>query len=163
MQDCNIPLHLIFRLNNVGTALLAVSMPVFPTCSSVVAATWFPADYRSMATASIVGSAILGSAVSFVLGPAFVHTAPEDFSNLLNSSVSASPEPELQQTEFTDLLWRTYAKSEIIWYLFLQFVLALAGWVCVILYFPKKPADDPSVSAGFGRDEFFQGLKKLIR
>ncbi|KAL3848320.1 hypothetical protein ACJMK2_019188 [Sinanodonta woodiana] len=127
-------------LNGIGGTVSFVA----PTRLS---ATWFARDHRATSTSVSILFASIGAAMAFVLGPALVTQPPSNF------SMAAVP-------NFTDL---GVIRSQIMRLNYLYFGLTTVLFLVVVVYFPDKPHQPPSITAGLKRYEFKEGFFKLIR
>lgn len=109
-----------------------VAMAVGPSFSSI----WFPANQRTIATATMSAANYLGVAASFIAGPKIVPPG-----------------------NYTDE--ERYKQLDI--YMWAQTAIAAYALLSIIVYFPNGPKHRPSVSAGHERTSFLEGWKQLFK
>eukprot|EP00095_Tigriopus_kingsejongensis_P004501 maker-scaffold427_size174323-snap-gene-0.36 protein:Tk04501 transcript:maker-scaffold427_size174323-snap-gene-0.36-mRNA-1 annotation:"hypothetical protein DAPPUDRAFT_102163" len=132
---------------------------------SAVSSAWFPPEERTTATGIAIVFNNLGNAVSFLLGPVIVpgpngthlvHTEPQimGFGELVaNSSNDCRPIPEEE---------RMGIQSGVTTLMYLEFGMVTACFLAILIYFPSKPKNPPSLSSAMERMDFGPGLKKLV-
>lgn len=133
-------------LIHMGQFVIGLGGPVGQSSATVISSTWFPAKQRTTATAVASLAAYVGTAISFVIGPAFV----TDIEKLTGNSTT---QPNVGQK----------IGKEIMNLLYLEFGIACIFFVLVLFTFPAKPPLPPSTTASLKRLNFTQGLKQLFR
>jgi FLVCR family MFS transporter len=117
----------------------------------LLSSTWFPPYQRTTATAILAISGYIGFAGSFLIGPAFVDDVKDSTIPKIDDNYPLNTtEREKYQKQIDSLLYFE-AGSQL-------FVL-----IVILAYFPSKPRNPPSISAGTGRVNFKAGVKKLCK
>ncbi|XP_065845515.1 solute carrier family 49 member 4 homolog [Oscarella lobularis] len=131
-------------LNHVGMIFNGLASPVALAAPTIVSATWFPPEQRTVATAVTALAQVYGVAIPFAVGPALV---PYD-----NLTATANKTATIARLK-TDIF-----RMELI-----EFGCCALALVLICIYFPSKPPVPPSKTAGLERVGFFSGIRKLLR
>lgn len=141
-------------LIHIGQFITGLGGPVAMAAPPLVSAAWFPPSQRTTATAISSLACYSGTALSFVIGPALV----EDVTTLANKSESYNEiRNSLNATQIAKY------KHQIMNFMYLEFGVTAFIFLCVLVYFPAKPATPPSITAAIGRLDFSIGFKSLLR
>ena len=136
-------------LMHCGQFIIGIAGGLSP--AALISSTWFPPNQRTTSTALSTVASYVGSALGFIISPAFVDDVKD--SNIpkiddryhLNSS-----QVNMYKKQINNLL---YSEAG------LQFLIFIA----IVIYYPAKPKKPPSVSAGTERVDFKNGVKKLFK
>lgn len=141
---------------HVGQFLCGIGGPVSMAVPPIFSATWFPPHQRTTATAIGALLNLLGIALSFFVGPAFVAEVP--FSNVTNGLTFAANVTDLSNsTDITPYYEDIY---RLMWF---EWALIFALTVLACVYFPNKPTLPPSLSAAQPKGDLLKGLRAIIR
>lgn len=143
-------------LIHIGQFVTGLGGPVAMAAPPLVSAAWFPPSQRTTATAISSLACYSGTALSFVIGPLLV----DDVGVLVNKS------QELDYNKLRKSLNSSQIaeyKHQIMNFMYLEFGVTALVFLCVLVYFPSKPATPPSITAAIGRLDFSIGFKALLR
>jgi len=154
---------------HVGQFLNGLGGPVSMAVPPIFSATWFPPNQRTTATAIGALLNLLGIALSFFVGPAFVAEVP--ISNITSSLFSpeadlAYPVFSLSKPNISDLTNGTDItpyRSNIYSLMWFEWGLIFALLVAALVYFPNKPLLPPSLSASQPKGELLKGLISIVK
>ena len=136
-------------LIHMGQFVIGLGGPIGQSSATVISSTWFPANQRTTATAVASLASYVGTAISFVIGPAFVTDVETLKVNLTNPSNNSH--------------MVTRISKEIMNLLILEFGIACLLFLLVLFTFPAKPKLPPSTTAALERLDFNKGLKQLLK
>ncbi|EDO47735.1 predicted protein, partial [Nematostella vectensis] len=142
-------------LIHIGQFVTGLGGPVAMAAAPLVSAAWFPPSQRTTATAISSLACYSGTALSFVIGPLLV-SDPSGANSTQNVDYDQLRET-LNATTIQDY------KDEIMRLMYLEFGVTTFVFLCVLIYFPKKPKSPPSITAAIGRLDFMVGAKALLR
>ena len=128
--------------------------PFVVTLPSIVSSLWFPPHQRTMATGLSWLMLESGNALGFIIGPLMVSDPPNN-TTLLQFNSSA-----VVTSNVTDQVQRI--KLELMQFMTLQACVATLLLFLIIVYYPSRPKDLPSFTAGAEREDFLQGLKSFM-
>eukprot|EP00730_Choanoeca_flexa_P001901 TRINITY_DN10831_c0_g1_i9.p1 TRINITY_DN10831_c0_g1~~TRINITY_DN10831_c0_g1_i9.p1 ORF type:complete len:373 (+),score=42.13 TRINITY_DN10831_c0_g1_i9:61-1179(+) len=124
-------------LIHLGQILNGIAGPVGMSIGPILSSTWFPVNQRVTATALCAVFNYVGVSCSFILGP------------LLVRSGDTATVPEMRQ--------------DILNFMYVELGFTTVVLLFTVVYFPNRPPNVPSVSAGEKREPFIQGFRKLAR
>ena len=124
--------------------------PFVVTLPSIVSSLWFPPGQRTVATGLSWLLLETGNALGFILGPLVVRDPPPPAANC--STNCSSPDPEVVAT----------IKVQVMQFMALHVVLAGLLFLLVLVYYPSRPGDLPSFTAGEKREDFLAGMKSFL-
>jgi FLVCR family MFS transporter len=138
-------------LIHFGQIIVGFAGPVGMAAPPLLSSTWFPPYQRTTATAILAVAGYVGTAVSFLIGQAFVDDVKDsDIPKIDGNYPLNSTQEDKYQKQINSLLYFEAALQ-----LFVFFV--------ILAYYPSKPPRPPSVSAATGRVDFKAGAKKLFK
>ncbi|XP_028395717.1 solute carrier family 49 member 4 homolog [Dendronephthya gigantea] len=119
--------------------------------AALISSTWFPPNQRTTSTAISTVSSYIGTALGFIIPPAFVDDIKDSNIPMVDNRYHLnSTQINMYKRQINSLL---YSEACI------QFVI----FVAIIIYYPAKPKIPPSLSAATGRVDFKNGIKKLFK
>ena len=121
------------------------------SASTLLSSTWFPPNQRTISTAISTMASYTGTALSFIISPAFV------------GDVQTSGAPKIDDNYLLNSTLRHKYQNQINTLLYSEAGIMLAVFLAVLFYFPARPPKPPSRSAATGRVNFKSGLKKLLK
>ncbi len=132
-------------LVHAGQMLNGLAGPIAFGASTVVSATWFPANQRTTATA--IGTIFngFGCAVPSLLGPFVVSQGR----NVTNGTVPIEEVREIRK-EISHLMYMTFGWSLLL-------------FILVFVYYPSKPSSPPSRTASVLRTDYIPGLRQILK
>lgn len=133
-----------------GQTISGLVAPVPLSGGVLLSATWFPSNQRTFATSVVMAGAFTGSALSFLIGPVIVDDVAE--------RVVANKEGRYVLTSEQERMFFNQISAMFILEVGLMGMLLLG----VYLHFPDRPPRPPSRSSWVDRDNFKQGLSKLL-
>ncbi|XP_072020390.1 solute carrier family 49 member 4-like [Amphiura filiformis] len=151
---------------NAGQFLIAIGGPVLMSGPPLLSAQWFPPNQRTTATAISSSAPALGVAVSFLFGPAIVNEIKTtNYTDILPANLTTSPTVELFEQDFTESNSTVTSDHirEIYTLLYIDLIWLACQFFIACIYFPSKPPTPPSLSADKERENFWNGVKYLIR
>ncbi|XP_033625098.1 solute carrier family 49 member 4 homolog [Asterias rubens] len=131
---------------NIGHVGIGLAGPVLMAAPTAVSSVWFPPHQRTTSTAISVSAVALGIGASFLIGPYFVTSVPENTS-------SANLDPAKRKQYFSEIMTLMYVECGA------TAIVVIAA----LLYFPNKPPTSPSVTASKPRESFKEGAIKMIK
>ena len=134
-----------------GQAIAGLVAPIPLSGGVLLSATWFPSNQRTISTAIIMGSASIGSALSFLVGPFLVDDVADTVVTSKNGRYVLTAEQE--KTYFSQISAMFIMEAGLMGVLFLG----------IFLHFPDRPPKPPSRSSGTERANFKRGLSKLAK
>lgn len=154
-----------FSLNNksqsllihIGQFITGLGGPVAMAAPPLVSAAWFPPSQRTTATAISSLACYSGTALSFVIGPLLI----DDVGELIHNKSAEIDYNKLRHSLNSSQI--AEYKHQIMNFMYLEFGVTAFVFLCVLIYFPDKPATPPSITAAIGRLEFSVGFKALLR
>lgn len=138
-------------LIHCGQIVVGLAGPVGMATAPLLSSTWFPPHQRTTATAISTVAGYVGTSLSFIIGPAFVGDVTK--SNALKKGdnyVLNKTEEEQYQGQINLLL---YVEAGI------QVILL----IIILVHYPSKPPNPPSLSAATGRVDFRDGARRLSK
>lgn len=142
---------------HLGQFITGIGGPVAMAAPPLVSAAWFPPEQRTTATAVSSLACYCGTALSFVIGPALV----PDVLNMIQNGTHHHDYQKIRNN-LTDAEYN-HLKNSIMDLMYIEIGVVAFTFICVLVYFPKKPRHPPSITAATGRLEFNIGLKKVIK
>ncbi|KAJ8036070.1 Disrupted in renal carcinoma protein 2-like [Holothuria leucospilota] len=142
-----------------GQLFIGLSGPVMMSAPTVVSAVWFPPHQRTSSTAVGSMAGIVGTALSFIIGPQIV--------TAVNHTNNATTPPAVQYFEEGNFISelpldeKNKHLMEINILMYLECGITALFFVASVIYFPKKPPQPPSMSASIPREDYLSGIKKL--
>ena len=124
--------------------------PFVVTLPSIVSSLWFPPGQRTVATGLSWLLLETGNALGFILGPLVVRDPPPPAANC--TANCSSPDPEVVAT----------IKVQVLQFMLLHVVLAGLLFLLVLVYYPSRPGDLPSFTAGEKREDFLAGMRSFL-
>ena len=151
-------------LIHTGQMLNGFAGPVAMAAPPLLSSKWFPAEQRTTSTAFTSLVAGLGGLIGALITPLVV----KDFSHLpRNNTASNTTTPTIplfgNNGSNTNSELIQMQRSEIMKLMYIEFGLAAAVFLALLVYFPDRPPTPPSVTAHIQREGFKDGLKGLIR
>lgn len=148
---------------HLGQFLSGLGGPVSMAVPPIFSATWFPPQQRTSATAIGALLNLLGIALSFFVGPAFVSEIPQ----MKNITVDYHNLPNLHNTSITNI---TSNATSLIPYLrdienlmWFEWALITILLVMALIHFPNKPPRPPSLSASTPKGNLGAGLLAITK
>ena len=138
-------------LIHCGQIIAGFAAPVGLAAPPLISSTWFPPYQRTTATAILAVACPTGTAVSFLIGPAFV------------DDVKDSNIPKIDDNYPLNSTQRDKYQKQINSLLYFEAGLQLFVFLVVAAYYPPKPPKPPSPSAATGRIDFKAGAKQLFK
>ena len=138
-------------LIHCGQIIVGFAGPVGMAAPPLLSSTWFPPYQRTTATAILTVAGYVGTAVSFLIGPAFV------------DDVKDSNIPKIDDNYPLNSTQRDKYQKQINSLLFFEAGLQLLVFIVIAFYYPAKPPKPPSPSAATGRIDFKAGAKILCK
>jgi len=142
---------------HVGQFLCGIGGPVSMAVPPIFSAAWFPPHQRTTATAIGALLNLLGIALSFFVGPAFVQEVPMSNVTTLGAingtipyDLSNATDISVYKQDIYNLMWFEWA---------LIFILLVAA----LIHFPGLPPLPPSLSAAQPKGNLLAGLLSIIR
>ena len=118
--------------------------------AALISSTWFPPNQRTTATAISTVASYIGTALGFIISPAFVDDVKDsNIPKVDNHYRLNGTQVNMYKRQINNLL---YVEAG------LQFVI----FVAIVIYYPAKPKKPPSLSAAKERVDFKNGIKKLF-
>jgi FLVCR family MFS transporter len=136
-------------LMHCGQFIIGIAGGMYP--AALISSTWFPPNQRTTSTALSTVAGYIGSALGFIISPAFVDDVKDSNTPKLDNHY------QLNSTEIS------MYKEQINNLLYLEAALQLVILLAIVIYFPAKPKKPPSLSAATGRVDFKNGIKKLFK
>nr|XP_018673174.2 disrupted in renal carcinoma protein 2-like [Ciona intestinalis] len=151
-----LPNHILQYVIHVAQFLNGIAgcpvMAVPPMLSNV----WFPPAERITATGITTLFNYFGTGAAYIIGPLFVSEPPNSTLNISCFNVSKHSLP-VNSSCFEIFKIR----HEIQAVMYLEFGLAAANFIAMMIFFPKKPPTPPSVSASKARMSLMSGILSL--
>ena len=138
-------------LIHCGQIIVGFAGPVGMAAPPLLSSTWFPPHQRTTATAILAVAGYCGTAISFLIGPAFV------------GDVKDSQIPKVDGNYPLNTTQRDTYQKQINSLLYFEAALQLLILIVIAVYYPAKPPKPPSPSAATGRIDFKSGAKKLFK
>ena len=138
-------------LIHCGQIIVGFAGPVGMAAPALLSSTWFPPHQRTTATAISTMAGYTGTALSFLIGPAFV------------DDVESTSIPKIKDNYVLNSTQERKYRDQINVLLYVEAGAMLIIFLAVLIYYPAKPAKPPSRSAATGRVDFKSGLKKLFK
>ena len=138
-------------LIHCGQIIVGFAGPVGMAAPPLLSSTWFPPYQRTTATAILTVAGYVGTAVSFLIGPAFVDDIKDS-----NIQKTGDNYP-LNSTQ------RDKYQKQINSLLYFEAGFQLLVFIVIAVYYPAKPPKPPSPSAATGRIDFKAGAKTLCK
>ncbi|XP_028404834.1 solute carrier family 49 member 4 homolog isoform X2 [Dendronephthya gigantea] len=138
-------------LIHCGQIIIDLMGPVCMAAPPLLSSTWFPPHQRTTATAIMTVAYYVGTAGSFLIGPAFVDDVKTtDIPKVGDNYRLNTTEEDKYQTQISSLLY-------------FEAALQVAVFILIAVYYPSRPPIPPSASAGTGRIDFKSGAKALLK
>ena len=134
--------------------------PFVVSLPSVVSSLWFPAHQRTMATGLSWLCLEGGNALGFIIGPLMVSDVPRSHNTTDSVTNMTLINSTLSEVETEELVSKI--RLEVMYFMTLHACLAALLALLVLVYYPSRPGDLPSFSAGERREDFLQGLKSFM-
>lgn len=134
-----------------GQALSGLVAPIPLSGGVLLSATWFPSNQRTISTAIIMGSASIGGALSFIIGPLLIEDVAQSIRKHHYGRYILTPQEEAMY--FNQINGLFILEAGLMGILFLG----------IYFHFPDKPPKPPSRSSITERANFKDGLSKLLR
>ena len=133
--------------------------PFVVSLPSMVSSLWFPVHQRTMATGLSWLCLEAGNALGFIIGPLMVSDAPRphNITGVTNMTLLNFTLPQEATEELV-----TKIRLEVMYFMTLHTCLAALLFLLVLVYYPSRPRDLPSFTAGERREDFLQGLKSFM-
>ncbi|XP_046357431.2 solute carrier family 49 member 4-like isoform X1 [Haliotis rufescens] len=166
---------LVTWLNHVGLFLNGLAGPAAMSGPPVVSALWFAPHERTTSTALCYALTVGLQSLSFIIGPLLVPEKAQPNCTIGNQSVAFGVDlPNYNFNEFelfdnnscsnaSKAARVTKERKDIMFLLYIEFGWSMAVLLAMLLYFPKKPAIPPCVSASMKRESFRKGLIELMK
>ena len=138
-------------LIHCGQIIVGFAGPVGMAAPPLLSSTWFPPYQRTTATAILAVAGYVGTAVSFLIGQAFV------------DDVKDSNIPKINDNYPLNSTQRDKYQKQINSLLYFEAGFQLFVFLVILVYYPPKPLKPPSLSAATGRIDFKGGAKKLLK
>lgn len=138
-------------LIHCGQIIVGFAGPVGMAAPPLLSSTWFPPHQRTTATAILTVAGYVGTAGSFLIGPAFV------------DDVKTTDIPKVGDNYRLNITEEDKYQSQINSLLYFEAALQVAVFILIAVYYPSKPPIPPSHSAGTGRIDFKNGVKALLK
>ena len=138
-------------LIHFGQIIANFACPVGMAAPPLLSSTWFPPYQRTTATAILTVAGYVGTAVSFLIGPAFV------------DDIKDSNIPKIDDNYPLNSTQRDKYQKQINSLLYFEAGLQLFVFIVIAVYYPAKPPKPPSPSAAIGRIDFKAGAKSLCK
>ena len=138
-------------LINFGQIIAGIAGPVAMAAPPLLSSTWFPPHQRTTATAISSIAGYVGTAFSFLIGPAFV------------DDVGSTSIPKIGNNYVLNSTQERKYRDQINVLLYVEAGAMLLIFFCVLIYYPARPPKPPSNSAATGRVDFTSGLKHLVK
>lgn len=130
-----------------GHFLNGLAGPTIMSAGPFLSTTWFAPDQRATATAVASLFNYLGGAASFVIGPLVV-PAPNDTLESTNTMAAAASDSSIRD------------KIQLVMYAELAAIAVL--FAAILLYFPSRPPNPPSVAAASQRLSYRSSICRLF-
>ena len=138
-------------LIHCGQIIVGFAGPVGMAAPPLISSTWFPPYQRTTATAILAVAGYIGTAASFLIGSAFVDDVKDSSIPKVNDNYPLNTtEEEKYQKQINSLLY-------------FEAAFQLVVFIVILVYYPAKPPNPPSVSAATGRIDFKGGARKLCK
>jgi FLVCR family MFS transporter len=138
-------------LIHCGQIIVGFAGPVGMAAPPLLSSTWFPPYQRTTATAILAVAGYIGTATSFLIGPAFV------------DDVKDANIPKIDDNYPLNTTDRDKYQKQINSLLYFEAGFQLLVFIIIFAYYPPKPPNPPSISAATGRVDFKAGAKKLCK
>jgi len=145
---------------HVGQFLSGIGGPVSMAVPPIFSATWFPPNQRTTATAIGALLNLLGIALSFFVGPAFVAEVPMSNVTADGSILHLHVTNESNLANSTDIDPYYYDIYNLMWF---EWALIFVLTVTACVYFPNKPPLPPSLSAAQPKSSLAKGLLRIVK
>lgn len=150
--------HSVRYTMHLGQFLAGLGGPVSMAVPPIFSATWFPPHQRTTATAIGALLNLLGIALSFFVGPAFVAEVP--FSNVTDGWTFVMNGDFNNVTNATDITPYYNDIYNLMWFGWASIFVLL---VMACIYFPNKPPLPPSLSAAQPKGSLLTGLLSIVK
>ncbi|BFZ22585.1 hypothetical protein BsWGS_25624 [Bradybaena similaris] len=150
-------------LIHIGQFLNGVGGPISTGSIPAISATWFPPNERVTATAISNSINNMGTALTFILGPALVTTTPPVNTTKPNATSNVFLfgklyEDSAAHTDNVTAARQMQERHEIMLYMYYACGVCVLLFILMLIYFPKKPPHPPCVSATVERTKYWEGL-----
>lgn len=138
-------------LIHCGQIIVGFAGPVGMATPALLSSTWFPPHQRTTATAISTVAGYLGTALSFIVGIAFV------------DDVQSTNLPKRGDNYVLNSTEESHYQHQISKLLYFEAGVMLVLFLAALVHYPARPRRPPSHSAATRRVDFKSGLKKLFK
>jgi hypothetical protein len=133
-----------FDWMNAGTAVISLSTPLLLGCFTQIAANWFPAHERALATSIGVLMAQFGMLLAFVFPPIIVTDTGKAAVNTTDGSLSVLVDDDGSASKIATADAIRALGKQLDTFGYIQFVICAVSALLAILCFRTRPAASPA-------------------
>ena len=150
--------HICAILNGIAGVVVFSAPPA-------VSAAWFPPEERTIATGVAIVSNNLGSAFSFLAGPAIVPDPTYHKIDIYNTSTSGGPGNEMMNDSYLCPIVkeedRILIHDRIDIMMYMEAAMVASVFILILCNFPSKPKHPPSLTSTIERTPFMPSVLEV--